>query len=159
MQPVGFCLSAAHSLLKQSVLNGHLSYTATNFWSLGWPRRTDLTVNAAICIQVASLQVNVATCWDWSSRHIDACRASQGSLDTPSVRTPNKRATHKAAQILPRHSVYCYNHHTQTLPHLHFSPARCAHFIYCYNHHTLTHPQFSPARFCTVHMYIHFSFH
>jgi hypothetical protein len=35
MQPVSFCPSAAHSLLKQSALNGHLSYMATNFWSLG----------------------------------------------------------------------------------------------------------------------------
>jgi hypothetical protein len=34
-QPLCFCPSAAHSLQKQSVLNGHLSYTATNFGSLG----------------------------------------------------------------------------------------------------------------------------
>jgi hypothetical protein len=35
MWPLCFCPSAAHSLLKQSVLNGHLSYTATNFWPMG----------------------------------------------------------------------------------------------------------------------------
>jgi hypothetical protein len=39
-----FCPSAAHYLLKQSVLNGHLSYTATNFWSPGWSPKTDLTI-------------------------------------------------------------------------------------------------------------------
>jgi hypothetical protein len=44
MRPLCFCPSAAHSLLKQSVLNGHLSYTATNFWTPGWPLKTDLTV-------------------------------------------------------------------------------------------------------------------
>jgi hypothetical protein len=35
MCPLCFCTSAAHYLLKQSVLNGHLSDTATNFGSLG----------------------------------------------------------------------------------------------------------------------------
>jgi hypothetical protein len=44
MQPLCFCPSAAHSLQKQSVLNSHLSYAATNFWSPGWPLKTDLTV-------------------------------------------------------------------------------------------------------------------
>jgi hypothetical protein len=37
MRPL--CLSAAHFLLKQFVLNGHLSYAATNVWS---PLVTDL---------------------------------------------------------------------------------------------------------------------
>jgi hypothetical protein len=32
MRPLCFCPAAAHSLVKQSVLNGHLSHTATNFW-------------------------------------------------------------------------------------------------------------------------------
>jgi hypothetical protein len=36
MRPHCSCPSAAHFLVKQSVLNGHLSYTATNFWSHGW---------------------------------------------------------------------------------------------------------------------------
>jgi hypothetical protein len=44
MWPLCFCPSAAHSLLKQSVLNGHLYNTVTNFWSSGWPLKTDLTV-------------------------------------------------------------------------------------------------------------------
>jgi hypothetical protein len=35
MRSLCFCPSAAHSLFKQSVLNGHLSYTATNFGPLG----------------------------------------------------------------------------------------------------------------------------
>jgi hypothetical protein len=34
MWPLCVCPSAAHFLLKQSVLNSHLSCTATNFWSL-----------------------------------------------------------------------------------------------------------------------------
>jgi hypothetical protein len=44
MRPLCFCPAAAHSLLKESVLNGHLSYTSTNFWSPGWLLKTDLTV-------------------------------------------------------------------------------------------------------------------
>jgi hypothetical protein len=35
VRPHCFCPSAAHSLLKQPVLNGHPSYTATNFWFPG----------------------------------------------------------------------------------------------------------------------------
>jgi hypothetical protein len=45
MRPLCFCPSAAHSQLKQSVLNGHLSFKATNVWSPGWPLKTDLTVS------------------------------------------------------------------------------------------------------------------
>jgi hypothetical protein len=45
MRPFICCPSAVHFLLKQSVLHGHLSYTDTNFWSPGWPLRTDLTVH------------------------------------------------------------------------------------------------------------------
>jgi tryptophan-rich sensory protein len=41
MQPDCFWPSIAHCLSKQSVLNSHLSYTATNFWS----PKTDLTVS------------------------------------------------------------------------------------------------------------------
>jgi hypothetical protein len=48
MWPPCFCPSAAHFLFKQSVLNGHLSYTATKFWSPGWPLKTDLTVYVLI---------------------------------------------------------------------------------------------------------------
>jgi hypothetical protein len=44
MRPLCFCPSVAHFLLKQSVLNSHLSYTATNFWSPGWLLKTDSTV-------------------------------------------------------------------------------------------------------------------
>jgi hypothetical protein len=36
MQSVCFWPSVAHCLSKQSVLNGHLSFTATNFWSPGF---------------------------------------------------------------------------------------------------------------------------
>jgi hypothetical protein len=44
MRPVCFWPSVAHCLSEQSVLNGHLSYTATNFGSPGWLHKTDLTV-------------------------------------------------------------------------------------------------------------------
>jgi hypothetical protein len=44
MQPVCFWHSAAQFLLKQSVLTSHLSYTATNFWSLGNPPETDFPI-------------------------------------------------------------------------------------------------------------------
>jgi hypothetical protein len=32
------------------VLNGHLTYTATSFWSPGWPLKTDLTVFIFVCL-------------------------------------------------------------------------------------------------------------
>jgi hypothetical protein len=40
MRPVCFWPSVAHCQSQQSVLKGHL----TNFWSPGWPLKTDLTV-------------------------------------------------------------------------------------------------------------------
>jgi hypothetical protein len=51
LRPLSFCFSAAHPLLKQSVLNGHLSYTSTIFWSRGWPLTTYLAAQLIYTLQ------------------------------------------------------------------------------------------------------------
>jgi hypothetical protein len=67
MQPVCFWPFAAYSLLhlKQSVLKGHLSYMATNFWSPGWPLKTDLTVMVGV-LGVATWQYLQWVSWGWA---------------------------------------------------------------------------------------------
>jgi hypothetical protein len=59
MRLLCFCPYAAHSVLKKSVLNSQLSYTDTNFWSLGWPLKTNLTVTIST--------INVVMCLTWKA--------------------------------------------------------------------------------------------
>jgi hypothetical protein len=51
-RPVCFGPSVTHCLSKQSVLNGHLSYTATNFWSCrswsGWASGKDASISIGL---------------------------------------------------------------------------------------------------------------